>query len=301
MKNIFLMVLCSLFAVSSFADDKIKVVATLSTFGDVVKQIGGDYVEVSSIASPKFNPHFIEPKPSDVFKLKKADLFAYSGLDLEAWKDPLVTAAGNPEFRQGGNGVIDLSQGLNLLEVPDRTVSRAEGDIHQFGNPHYWLDPSNALHFAETIRDKLSEKAPEHKADFEKNFQQFKGRLTVKIKDWKTRMQNYSGSEFVGYHNEWVYLMQFLGLKMKEFLEPKPGIPPTPKQLIFLESYIKENKIKGVIQPTFYPVDSSEALTEKTGVPLLKIAQNVSEVSQAEDYFSLIEFDVSEIEGALKK
>ncbi|MBN4046891.1 metal ABC transporter substrate-binding protein, partial [bacterium AH-315-P07] len=126
----------------------LKVVATLSTFGDLVKQIGGEHVSVSVIAPPTFNPHFIEPKPSDVLRVKKADLYVYSGLDLEVWSDPLLIAAANPKVRAGGAGHLKLSNGVRLLEVPRANVTRAEGDIHAYGNPHFWLAPDNVAQMA---------------------------------------------------------------------------------------------------------------------------------------------------------
>jgi len=157
----------------------LKVVTTLSTFADLVKNIGGEHVEVSYVASPKFNPHFIEPKPSDVLKVKRADLFVHAGLDLELWRWPLVEAAGNREVMPGGSRELDLSRGVILLEVPDRSLSRSEGDIHLYGNPHYWLDPNNAKTMAESISKKLSEIDPVHASEFEKNLENFDDILTL--------------------------------------------------------------------------------------------------------------------------
>ena len=167
--------------------ERLRVVATLTTFADLAKAVGGDLVDVSAIASPKFNAHFIEPKPSDVLKVKRADVFIHAGLDLELWRFPLVDAAGNRDVMPGGANELDLSHGIALLEVPIRAVSRLEGDIHLYGNPHYWLDPENAKTMARAIGEKLSAMDPEHQAAYQRNAQAFLARLNAKIPEWRAR------------------------------------------------------------------------------------------------------------------
>jgi zinc/manganese transport system substrate-binding protein len=294
-----LFIITGLFTANANCEEKLKIVSTLSTFADIAKKIGDDFVETASIASPKFNPHFIEPKPSDVLRLKRADLFIHSGLDLEAWRDPLLNASGRADFRQGGSAQLGLSTGLRILEIPDKTVSRSEGDIHLMGNPHYWLNPENIRILSKTISEKLSELKPEQSAYFAKNLSEFQSELDKKSADWKARLSKFKGSEFIGYHNEWIYLMEYTGLVMKQFLEPKPGIPPTPKQLLFLESYIKEKNVKGIIQATFYSTEAADNLSEKTGTPVLKLVQNVGETADVPDYFSMMEYNIKQLEGAL--
>ena len=236
-----LLVLSLIFTLHARADDKIKVVATLPTFAAIATTIGGDYVSASSIASAKFNPHFIEPKPSDVIKLKRADLYIHSGLDLEAWSGPLIVASARAEFRQGGERQLDLSKGILLLEIPNEQVSRAEGDVHLYGNPHYWLDPRNGLLIAETIAQKLAEIDPPHRAAYLTNLATFRSAIETKITSWQNLVAPFKGSRLVGYHNEWVYLMNFINMKMEEFLEPKPGIPPSPSQVAAVIEYIRAN------------------------------------------------------------
>ncbi len=278
----------------------LAVVATLSTFADLARTIGGEHVNVSSIASPKFNPHFIEPKPSDVLKVKRAQLFIHAGLDLELWRWPLLDAAGNTALFQGGPGELDLSQGIALLEVPGRAVSRSEGDIHIYGNPHYWTDPQNAEQMARTIAEKLSAMDPANEADYRRNLQAFLDRLEERIRAWHARLAPYQGQRLVGYHNEWPYLMRFAGLRMEQFLEPKPGIPPTPQQLEVVQQYIKTHQVRAIAQASYYPTQAAESIAKRTGIKLIFLCQNVGEVPQASDYVGMADYNVDQLVKGLQ-
>ncbi len=278
---------------------RLRVVATLSTFADLAKQIGGDHVEVSRVASPRFNPHFIEPKPSDVLKVKKADLFVHAGLDLELWRDPLLEAAGNPLLFRGQKGELDLSQGLSLLEVPDKPVTRLMGDIHIYGNPHHWLDPQNARLMAQAVASKLSELDPAHAAGYRERLEAFLRRLDESVARWREKLAPARGEEAIAYHNEWPYLARFAGVKIERFLEPKPGIPPGPRELIELKNYIEARGIRVIIQPTFYPRGPAEALAKRTGAQVVILCQNVGEIPEASDYFAWMEYNVRQLAQSL--
>lgn len=277
----------------------LKVVATLPTFADLAKTIGGAHVEVAAIVSPKFDPHFIEPKPSDVLKVKRADLFVHAGLDLELWRGPLLDAAGNPKLFPGGAGELDLSQGIQLLEVPDRAVSRAEGDIHIYGNPHYWLDPDNAKIMAQTIAQKLSTMDAVHATDYRKNLEGFLARLDERIPAWHSRSASVQGRECLGYHNGWPYLMRFAGLRMEQFLEPKPGIPPTPKQIELLEQYGKERHIRAIVQSSYSPPEASAVLAKRIGAKVVVLCQSVGETPACSDYVEMVEHNLTQLVEAL--
>ncbi|MDO8748683.1 MAG: metal ABC transporter substrate-binding protein [Candidatus Omnitrophota bacterium] len=300
LRKLFFLSLVCLFCLSTnaFARDKLKVVTTLSTFADLVRQIAGDYAEVRPISPGIFNPHFYEPKPSDILKTRKADLFVHAGLDLELWRFPLVDAAGNPDIFPGAKNELDLSKGISLLEAPQKQPTRLEGDIHIYGNPHYWVDPRNGKIMAENIAVKLKELAPEHSDYFDKNLNEFLNKLDEKITYWEAELKVVKGKEVVAYHNEWIYFTEFAGIKLIRYLEPKPGIPPTPKHLAFMEEYIKKNNIRGIIQPTYFPKDYSEALAGKVGVKVVILAQNVGEIPEANDYFSFFDFNVEKLKEA---
>lgn len=285
---------------SPSAETTLQVAATLSTFADLVKTVGGDHVAVTHIAPPTFNPHFIEPKPSDVLAVKRADLFVHAGLDLELWRWPLVDAAGNASVRPGGPGELDLSQGIALLEVPDRVLSRAEGDIHIYGNPHYWLDPQNAKTMAANICAKLTEIDPQHEQDYVRNLAVFSARLDDNIKHWRERLEPFKGIELVGYHKSWPYLMRFADLRMEQCLEPKPGIPPTPRQRRFLEEYTNGRSIGIIVQETYYPTRASKALAKAIGADVVLLCQNVGEVPEVSDYVALLDYNINQLVEALR-
>jgi ABC-type Zn uptake system ZnuABC Zn-binding protein ZnuA len=301
MKRLILPFLASIafFSVGASAD-QLKVVTTLATYADIAKTVGGDFVDTSYVASPRFNPHFIEPRPGDVLRVKRCDLFIHSGLDLEAWRGPLLDAAGRADIREGGEHQLDLSAEIPLLEVPNGQVSRAEGDIHIFGNPHYWIDPRNGVRIAHEIALKLSALDPAHAAQFEANRAKFAADVQAKMNEWQRAAAPHKGAELIGYHNEWVYLMEFLGLQMKQFLEPKPGIPPTPRQLEFLTGYIKEHRIRAIIQPSYYPREAADSVAAATGAKVLLLAQNVGETSAASNYLAMLDADIGAIMGALQ-
>lgn len=279
---------------------ELNVVATMSSFADLAKTIGGPYVTVSYVAPPTFNPHFIEPRPSDVLKVKRCDLFIHGGLDLEAWRGPLVDAAGNPRVRTGGDRELDLSRGIKLLEVPDHPLSRADGDIHIYGNPHYWPSPVNGAIIAREIAEKLREVDPDHADAYDQNLSRFLDKLNAKMKTWKARLKPYQGVELVGYHNEWIYFMEFAGLRMDLFLEPKPGIPPGPQHLARVEAYIKEHDVPAIVSASYQPKRSAEQLAQRSGARLVLLCQNVGEAPGASDYLSMVNYNVEQLAQAMQ-
>ncbi|MBI2871452.1 MAG: zinc ABC transporter substrate-binding protein [Candidatus Omnitrophica bacterium] len=283
------------FSAGAVKAETIRVVATLSTFADLVEKIGGEDVEVSFVAPPRFNPHFIEPRPGDVLKVRRADLFVHAGLDLEPWRYPLVDAAGKSELRPGGQRELDLSQGVRLLEVPAQVPTRAAGDIHIYGNPHYWLIPDNVRVMAVAIAEKLSEVDPVHSEAYQGRLRAFLDELDRRVEKWRQDAQGIRGKEAVAYHNDLVYLAEFLGLRVAQYLEPKPGIPPTPRQIQFLEGYIAERGIGAILQASFYPRGSSDSLARKTGAEVVLLCQNVGERPECGDYFALMDYNLSQL------
>ncbi|MDD5072564.1 MAG: metal ABC transporter substrate-binding protein [Candidatus Omnitrophica bacterium] len=282
------------------AEAPLKVVATQTMYADIAKEIGKDKVDVKYVAPPKFNVHFIQPKPTDVRNVSNADLYVDAGLDLEAWSDSLLEAAGKPELFRGRERNVDMSKGIRLLDIPDHPLSRAEGDIHLFGNPHFNMNPENAEIMAGNILEKLKSIDPENASYYETNEKAFVSHLQEKITEWKKFCAGCKGEEVISYHKDIAYFADFLGIKAEQYIEPKPGIPPTPKHLEFLEKYVKANHIKAIVMPTYYPKDAAEALAKRVGAKVVIICQNPGELPDTDDIFSFFDYNFRQISEALK-
>ena len=282
------------------SEAKIKVAATSTLFADSVRQIGGDRVEVKAIASPKFSVHFYQPKPSDVRTVANADLYVNWGLDIEAWSDPLLEAAGKPSLFRKGPRNVDVSKNIRLLKVPVGNISRSEGDIHLYGNPHFTLDPRNLKIMAQTIAESLEAFDPDHAALYQENLKNFLRAWDQKIAEWKKTCSHCEGQEIISYHEDTEYLADFLGLKLNEFIEPKPGIPPTPQHLAYLEKYAREHGIKVIALATYFPRDVAERLAKKVGARVVTVAQNVGEVTGTSTVFDFFDYNVKQISEALR-
>ncbi len=295
-----LIVLSLFFSSFAWAEDKIRVAATTTTLASITQAIGGDKVDVYAVASPKQNIHFYAPTPKDVLKVKKAQLLIHSGLDLEAWRGPLLDAAANPLFLGEGKESVDVSQGVSLLEVPS-TLSRVEGDIHVFGNPHYWMDPLNGKVMAANIAEGLSRIKPENTEFFRKNLNEFLKRIDQKTAEWTAALAPYQGTPIVVYHRSLPYFASRFGLEIAGELEPKPGIPPTPKHLSELVKVIKTKSVKMIVKESFYENEMPGKLAHETGIGVVELVQAVGEKKEAADYFSLFDYNIRVLTQALKQ
>ncbi len=234
----------SLFSISA---SQIKVVTTLTDLKSITEFIGGDRVDVFAIATGYQNPHFVDPKPSYILKLAHADMFVTVGLDLETgWVPPLLNSARNAKIEKGGDGYVDASVNVPLLQVPT-SLNRGEGDIHIYGNPHYWLDPANGKIMAQNIYNGLVRIDPDHRDAFKANLERFDETIDAKIKEWTAKASVFKNTKVIVYHNEWPYFEQRFGIVIADYLEPKPGIPPTPSQLAKVISEMKRDNIKIII------------------------------------------------------
>ena len=279
---------------------KIKVVTTLQDLKSITELIGGDKVSVSAIATGYQNPHFVDPKPSYIIGLSQADLFVTVGLDLETgWSPQLLASSRNTKIQKGSNGYIDASTGISLYQVPN-AANRAEGDIHIYGNPHYWLDPVNGKQIARNIANGLERVDPANKNYYEKNLQDFDKTIDAKLKDWGTRMAPYKGTKIIAYHNEWVYFEKRFGLEIVDFMEPKPGIPPTPSQLVKVIKEIKANNIKVIISSPYFTTSSSDVVTKQTGAKAVTLATSVGAFTPIKNYYDLFDYNINQLVNALK-
>jgi zinc/manganese transport system substrate-binding protein len=295
MKQNIVLILLAFVVNSEITATKINVVTTIPDLKSITELIGSDKVDVFSIATGYQNPHFVDPKPSFIIKLSKADMFVTVGLDLETgWSPQLLSSSRNTKIQKGSDGYVDASVGVTLLQVPT-SINRGEGDIHIYGNPHYWLDPVNGKQIAKNICDALTKISPENKAIFEANLVTFNTKIDLKLKEWSVKISPYKGSKIIAYHNEWCYFEQRFGLIILDFLEPKPGIPPTPTQLVKIISEVKTNNIKVVITSPYFTTSSSDVVTNQTGAKTVVLGTSVGAFDGIKDYFDLFDYDIDKL------
>lgn len=278
----------------------IKVVTTTTDLKSITEYVGGNKVSVSSIATGYQNPHFVDPKPSYIISLSNANMFVTVGLDLETgWSPQLLASSRNSKIQKGSAGYVDASVGVGLLQVPS-SVNRGEGDIHIYGNPHYWLDPLNGKVIARNIADGLERIDPSNKDYYEANLQTFYQKINDKLAEWVSKMAPYKGTKIIAYHNEWVYFEKRFGLEIVDFMEPKPGIPPSPSQLVKVIKEVAANHIKVIISSPYFTTSSSDVVAKQTGVKELTMATSTGAFTSIKDYFDLFDYNIDNLVNVLK-
>jgi zinc/manganese transport system substrate-binding protein len=227
-------------------------------------------------------------------------MFVTVGLDLEAgWVPPLLNSARNAKVMKGGTGYVDASERVPLLQVPT-SVNRGDGDIHIYGNPHYWLDPSNGKVIARTICDVLVRLDGEDDMFFKANLAKFNEKIDTKIREWSAMMQPFKGAKIIAYHNEWVYFEQRFGLQIMDFLEPKPGIPPSPSQLAKVITEMKRDKMKIIVTSPYFTTESADLVARYVDGKVVTLATSVGADATIKSYFDLFDYNVGKIVDALK-
>ncbi len=275
-------------------DAAVKVVATLPDIADLVRQVGGDRVTVDNIVRGDQNPHFVEVKPSYMMKLKSADLFFEVGMDLEMWAPQIIDGSRNTKLE-----VVDLSKRITKLEVPAK-LDASEGDVHKFGNPHYWLDPRNIRIMVEDITAALARVAPGDEQYFRGNADAYLKKLDGKIQQWAATMKPYAGAKIVTFHKSWPYLAEWLGLTVAGQIEPKPGIVPSPSHTAELISLIRQSGIKVLIVEPFYDLSAPDQIARSTGAKVLRLATSVGGTEGTGDYIALMDHNIAALAGALR-
>ena len=300
--SVLLISFCSLLFSSPAEARKLKVVTTLSDFASLAQTIGGDRVDTDSIAKGYQDPHFVEPKPSFILKLHDADALIVAGLELEiGYLPPLLDQARNEKIRQAGAGYLDASVGCDILDRPTGVVTRAMGDVHPYGNPHYWLDPNNGRVIARAIAAKLRALDPAGAADYAKNLADFEARLTAAEARWKARIAPFKGTKIVTYHSSWPNFAKAFSLDVVGFLEPKPGIPPTPQHKLEIINLMNAQKVPLILMEVYFDKKDPDFVASKTGATVVVIPPSVGGEPAAKDYLSLFDVDVEKIASALEK
>lgn len=251
----------------SAAPARVRVAASLPDLASIATSVGGDAVEVFSIARPGANPHFVEVLPSYMIRVAKAEVYLKAGLGLDPWADAIVDGSRNGALR-----VVDASAGVRVLEKPSGKVDASQGHVHPEGNPHYWLDPENGIRVAATVRDALKAADPARAARYDSGYAAFRAEAEARIRALRERMAPLRGAALVTYHSSWPYFADAFGLRIVGRVEPFPGIPPTARHLAELAETIRAEKAAILIQEPYYPGKDAEMLARKTGIRVFRFA-----------------------------
>src|SRR5258705_964935 len=273
---------------------KLNVVPSTTDMAALAQEVGGDRISVESIAKGYQAPPFVEAKPSFLLKLRQADVLITVGLQLEiGWLPPLITQSGNARIQVGASGYLDASQFAEILDIPTGPVTRAMGDVHPLGNPHYWLDPDNGRRVAKGIAGKLGEMDPEDAAYFQQRFQDFDRRLAEADKKWQTEMKPFHGRKVVTYHNSLPNFAKHFGLNVVGFVEPRPGIPPTPSHTIDLIGMMKRDNVKIIMVEPYFDRKTPDSIARETGGVVVEYLPSVGGVKEVTTNFQLFDYDIA--------
>ncbi len=272
---------------------KLNIITSTTDLAAIAKEVGGDKVDVESIARGYQDPHFVEAKPSYLLKLRRADLLVVVGLDLEiGWLPPLITQSGNPKIQVGANGYLDASQFADILDKPTGQVTRAMGDVHPLGNPHYWLDPENGKRIAQGVAQKLGDMDPGDRAYFQQQLQSFVSRLSDAEKRWDAQMAPYKGRKVVTYHMSFPNFARHFGIDVVSYIEPRPGIPPSPSHTLELIGLMKRQNVKVVMVEPYFDLKTPNSIGAATGAKVIVMLPSVAGVPEVTDYVKLFDYDI---------
>ena len=279
---------------------KLNVVATLPDFGSLAREIGGDKVDIVVLAKPTEDPHFVDARPSFVVSLRNADVLIDGGAELElGWLPPLLQNARNPKIEVGKPGRVQASQGIRLMNVP-ANVTRAAGDVHALGNPHFCVDPIIAKAIAQHIAQSFAAVDSANAAFYDANYKKFESTVNAKLQEWGAAMLPFKDQHVAAYHDSWPYFAHRFGINIDIFLEPKPGIPPSPSHLTEVIAQMKTQHVKAVIVEPYHDKRIAEKVASATGAKVVEFAQFPGGISGTETYVKLIDALVPRLAAALK-
>ena len=302
MKRIVVALAAVLTATPAFAQSKLNVVTTTEDLASIAREVGGDRISVEAVARGYQDPHFVEAKPSFILKLQKTDLLIVVGRELEiGWLPPLIQQSRNTKIQPGANGYLDASLTASILEIPTGQLTRAMGDVHPQGNPHYWLDPENGKRVAKAIAEKLGQLRPNDKASFDQRLADFTTRLDAAEKRWLEQMAPYKGTKIVTYHRSFPNFVERFGLTIVGYVEPRPGIPPTPQHTLDLINEMKRQNVKLILVEPYFDSKTPNAIARETGAQVLTMPPSVGGNKEVTDYFKLFDYDVNLVIDAIKK
>ena len=282
------------------ASADLKVATSLTDLASVAQFVGGTHVSAQSLCRGDEDPHFVPAKPSLMKAIQHADVFISTGLELDnGWLPLVLPGSRNPKIQPGAKGFVDGSEGVSVLEKPTGTVSRAEGDIHPLGNPHYYLDPKALEVVADHLAGVFSGLDPANAADYAANAKKFDERMETSLEKWEKQMEPYKGASIVPYHRNFIYFADRFGLKLFGTVEPKPGIPPSPHYIDELAQSMKKSDIKVVTYQPYYDADASNQVAKRAEGVAVEIPTEVGGVPGTDDVFSKFDVIVSRLAAAL--
>jgi zinc/manganese transport system substrate-binding protein len=291
--------LALLAAGSAPAEAKVDVVTSDQNLSWLAKTIGGPNVSTEFLAGSGQDPHFVQPRPSQVARLSRADLVVRVGMDLDIWFDSLVRAAGNSKIVLGAAGYVDASQGIRALQVPQGKLDPSRGDIHIYGNPHYFYGPSNLPIAARNVRDGLKRVDPKNADAYDDNYTKLVQRLNAKMSEWKAKLAADRGKSVVTYHMSLIYFLTDFGMSEFGYVEPRPGLQPTPGHISSLAARMKQEGIKTILTEAYRPRRYADLVGSQSGASVVVLPGGIGAEKGADDYFAFMDIVVARVAAAL--
>ncbi len=283
------------------AEAQLKVVTSTTDLHDIAHAVGGSRITATHISQGYQDPHFVEAKPSFILQLRKADVWAFVGLELEAgWMPLLLNGARNPKVKVGAPGYIDVSKAIPVLDVATGGIDRSQGDVHAQGNPHYWLSPANGRRIAQLYRDRFSQLDPAGATVYAANARAFEARLDSAERTWAGHRAAIRGKPVVAWHTSWRYFAEYSGMNIVGFMEPKPGVPPSPSHLAGLIATVKRTGAKVIVMEPFYDRKTADFVAARTGAKVLVLPPSVGGVKGVNSYLALIGGNLTQLAAAVR-
>jgi len=283
---------------ASFAG-KLRVVATTPDLASLAREVGGDAVDVTALAKPTEDPHFVDAKPSHIVTLNRADVLIEGGAELElGWLPPLLENSRNTKIASGAPGRIVASDGVRMLEVPT-TFDRSKGDVHSLGNPHFMIDPVNVRTIAANMAEHFAQVDPASAALYKANLAKFDTKLDAKFAEWQKQLEPYRGARIVTYHKDFVYLAERFKLEIVEELEPKPGIAPSPSHLAKVIETMNAKGARVILVQPYQNRKTAETVARQTFAVVLDVPQQPGARNDTQTYFDMMDYLVTTLATAL--
>ena len=291
--------LAATIAAAAPASAATRVVATTADLAVLAVAIGENLVEVETIVPPGSDPEAFEPRPGDLDKVRHADILVRVGLGYDYWLDRLIGQIADRRLMRGGEAYVDASAGIPLLEIRGESVVNEGGHAHGVANPHYWLDPENAAIVTAGIAEALARRAPAEAARILANRERFLGELNARLQRWSAQLAAFTGVKLIAYHNSWPYFARRFRLDIVDFIEPKPGVAPSPAHLAKLIAEGRRANVRAILHEPYEPDDASRLVAQKLGVPFVLLATSVESVAGVKDYLDLFEYNTATLAKAL--